>query len=106
MIKIGSQLTNKEVQQYKDLMLKFINVFAWSYTNLKSMLPEIVQHTILLFPNTKPIRQLQQLMNPRWQLIVKAKLERLLQASFVKPLDITDWKSPMILVKKKDLHVH
>ena len=77
-IKIRSQLTDKEVQQYKDLMLEFIDVFAWSYTNLKGMPPEIIQHTIPLFPDTKPIRQLQRRMNPRMQLIVKAELERLL----------------------------
>ena len=101
-IKIGSQLTNEEVQQYKDLMLEFIDVFAWSYTDLKGMPPEIVQHTILLFPDTKPIRQLQRRMNPRMQLIVKAELERLLQAGFIKPVEIIDWVSPMVLVKKKN----
>ena len=102
MIKIGSQLTDEEVQQYKALMLEFIHVFAWSYTNLKGMPPEIVQHTIPLFPYTKPIRQLQRQMNPRMQLIVKAKLERLLQASFIKPVEIIDWVSSMVLVKKKN----
>ena len=75
MIKIGSQLTDEEVQQYKALMLEFTNVFAWSYIDLKGMPPKIVQHTILLFPDTKPIRQLQGQMNPRMQLIVKAELE-------------------------------
>ena len=41
-------------------------------------------------------------MNPRLQLLVKAKLERLLQAGFIKPIEITDWISPMVLVKKKN----
>ena len=100
--KFGSQLTDEEVQQYKDLVLEFIDVFAWSYTDLKGMPPEIVQHTIPLFPDTKPIRQLQRRMNPRMQLIVKAELERLLQAGFIKPVEITDWVSPMVLVKKKN----
>ena len=94
MIKLGSHLTNEEVEQYKQLLLEFIDVFAWSYTNLKGMPPEIVQHTIPLFSDTKPIRKLQHRMNPRMQLIVKAELERLLQ--------ITDWVSPMVLVKKKN----
>ena len=101
-IKIGSQLTDKEVQQYKDLVLEFIDVFAWSYTDLKGMPPEIVQHTIPLFPDSKPIRQLQRRMNPRMQLIVKAVLEQLLQAGFIKPVEITNWVLPMVLVKKKN----
>ena len=88
MIKIGNQLTDEEVQQYKELMPEFINVFAWSYINLKGMPSEIVQHTIPLFSDTKPIRQLQRRMNPRMQIIVKAELERLLQAGFIKPVEI------------------
>ena len=102
MIKLGSHLTDEEVEQYRQLLLEFIDVFAWSYTDLKGMPPEIVQHTIPLFPDTKPIRQLQRRMNPRMQLIVKAELERLLQAGFIKPVEITDWVSPMVLVKKKN----
>ena len=102
MIKLGSYLTDEEVEQYRQLLLEFIDVFAWSYTDLKGMPPEIVQHTIPLFPDTKPIRQLQRRMNPRMQLIVKAELERLLQAGFIKPVEITDWVSPMVLVKKKN----
>ena len=77
-------------------------MFAWSYTDLKGMPPEIVQHTIPLFSDTKPIRQLQRRMNPRLQLIVKAELEQLLQAGFIKPMEITDWVSSMLLVKKKN----
>ena len=102
MIKLGSHLTDEEVEQYRHLLLEFIDVFAWSYTDLKGMPLEIVQHTIPLFPDTKPIRQLQRRMNPRMQLIVKAELERLLQAGFIKPVEITDWVSPMVLVKKKN----
>ena len=102
MIKLGSHLTDEEVEQYRHLLLEFIDVFAWSYTDLKGMPPEIVQHTIPLFPDTKPIRQLQRRMNPRMQLIVKAELERLLQAGFIKPVEITDWVSSMVLVKKKN----
>ena len=41
------------------------------------------------------------MMNPRLQLLVKAELKKLLQARFIKQVDITDWISPMVLVKKK-----
>jgi len=31
------------------------------------------------------------IMNPQLQLIVKAKFEKLLQAGFIKPIEITNW---------------
>ena len=64
MIKLGSHLTDEEVEQYRHLLLEFIDVFAWSYTDLKGMPPEIMQHTIPLFPDTKPIKQLQRIPSP------------------------------------------
>ena len=33
---------------------------------------------------------------------MKAELERLLNTEFIKPVEIMDWVSPMVLVKKKN----
>ena len=101
-IKVGSQLTNEEVHLYRLLILEFIDVFAWSYTDLKGIPPYVAQHTIPLIPDAKPIRQKERRLNPRMQLIVKTELEKLLAAGFIRPVEITDWVSPMVLVKKKN----
>lgn len=101
-IKVGSQLSKEEVAQYRDLVMEYRDIFAWSYKDLKGIPPEIVQHEIPLFPNAKPVRTKERRMNPRLQLIVKAELEKLLEAGFIKPVEITDWVSPMVLVKKKN----
>ena len=81
---------------------EFSDTFAWSYNELKGIPREMVEHRIPLIPGAKPIRQKERRMNPQLQLVVKAELERLLKAGFIKPVEITDWVSPMILVKKKN----
>jgi len=35
------------------------------------------------------------------QLVVKAELERLLQVGFIRPIELTNWLSHIMLVKKK-----
>jgi hypothetical protein len=102
LIKMGAQLTQDEIQNYKGLVLEFRDIFAWSYKDLKGIPPAIVQHSIPLIPGTQPVRQRERRMNPRLQLIVKAELEKLLEVGFIKPVEITDWVSPMVLVKKKN----
>ena len=62
----------------------------------------MVEHRILLIPGAKPVRQKERRMNPQLQLLVKVELERLLHAGFIKLVEITDWVSPMVLVKKKN----
>jgi hypothetical protein len=101
-IKIGSQLTDEEAEMYRALVMEYRDIFAWSYKDLKGIPPGVAQHTIPLIPGAKPVRQKERRMNPNLQLIVKAELERLLQVGFIKPVEITDWVSPMVLVKKKN----
>jgi len=80
---MGAQLTSGEIEKYKGLVLEFRDIFAWSYKDLKGIPREIVQHTIPLVPGAQPVRQKEQRMNPRLQLIVKAELEKLLEAEYL-----------------------
>ena len=59
---------------------------------------EMVEHRIPLILEAKSVRQKEKRMNPKLQLLVRAELEMLLQARFIKPVEIT--VSPMVIVKK------
>ena len=61
-----------------------------------------MEHRIPLIPGARPIRQNERRMNPQLQLLIRTKLERLLKVGFIKPVEITDWMSPMVLVKKNN----
>ena len=104
-IKMGSQLTEDEIDNYKALIREFPDVFVWSYLELKGVPPKFCQFTIPLFPGTHSICMKQQRMNPKLLLIVRAELEQLLEAQFIRPIEIIDWVSPMVLVKK-NLSLH
>ena len=77
-MKMGSKLEEKEIKEYSDLSDEFSDTFAWSYDEVKGIPREMVEHRIPLVPGSKPVRQKEMRMNLRLQLIVKAKLERLL----------------------------
>ena len=61
-----------------------------------------MEHRIPLIPDARPIRQNERRMNPRLQLLVKAESKTLLNVGFIKPVKITEWICPIILVKKKN----
>jgi hypothetical protein len=81
--------------------MEYRDIFAWSYKDLKGIPPKITQHIIPLISRTKPIQQKNRRLNPRMQLVVKAKLEQLLQACFILSIELTDWLSHIVLVEKK-----
>ena len=101
-MKMGSKLGDAEIKEYSELIDEFSDTFAWLYDELKGIPREMVEHRIPLIPGAKPVRQKERRMNPQLQLLVRAKLERLLQAGFIKPVEITDWVSLMVIVKKKN----
>ena len=101
-MKMGSKLEEKKIKEYSDLVDEFSDTFAWSYDELKGIPREVVKHRISLISCARPIRQKEREMNLQLQLLVRAELERLLKAVFIKPVEITDWVSSMVLVKKKN----
>jgi hypothetical protein len=80
----------EETKQYKDLMMEYRNIFAWSYKNFKGIPPDIIQHTIPLIPHIRLICQRECHMNVRLQLVVKVELEKLLKAGFIKLIKLTN----------------
>jgi hypothetical protein len=52
--------------------------------------------------NAQPIKQRQYKMNPNYALKVKEDLDKLLDAGFIYPIEITQWLSPLIIVPKKN----
>lgn len=51
LVKVRIQLTKDELTSYKSLIMVYMDVFAWSYKDLKSIPLEVAQHRIPLLPN-------------------------------------------------------
>jgi len=99
-IQVGLNLQPEERKQYKDLLRKYIHLFAFSYKDLREVTME--QHKIELLPNAKPIRAKQGRWNPRYSSMVKEELDKLLEARFIRPVETTKWVSPVVLASKKN----
>ena len=57
MIKIGKNASPQETKSIENLIREYKDVFAWTYDDLKSFDPAIIEHTIPLNEGAKPYRQ-------------------------------------------------
>ncbi len=57
---------------------------------------------IELMVNARPIKQRQYKMHPNYVLKVKEDLDKLLDARFIYPIEITQLLSPLVIVPKKN----
>jgi hypothetical protein len=99
-IQLGLDFRPEERIQYDDLLRKYIHLFVFNYKDLKGVTME--QHKIELLPNAKPIRTKQAKWNPKYTTMMKEELDKLLEAGFIRLVEIIEWVSPMVLVLKKN----
>ena len=59
------------------------------------------EHQIDLINGVAPIRQRQYRLNPKYSLMVKEEIDRLLEAGFIYPVSNSEWVSLIVVVPKK-----
>jgi hypothetical protein len=91
----------EEIQIYTDLFKEFHDVFAWSYEEMLGIDPKIVEHEITTYPDAKPVRKKLLPVNPKKEVAIKIEVEKLLKASFIYPIHLTQWVSNPVPVNKK-----
>lgn len=72
------------------------------YSNILGVDPKIVTHNIVLIPDAKPVKQKIQKIHPKVALLVKVKIEKLLDAGFIHPIDYSPWISNIVVVAKAE----
>ena len=98
---LANALDSKDKQSYVSLLSEFSDVFAWSPSDLTGISPRLGEHRIDLVEGAVPIRQRQYRLNPRYSLMVKEDINRLLEAGFIYPVVNSEWVSPIVVVPKK-----
>ena len=69
---------------------------------MKGIPLEVCQHHIILEEGAKPVRQRQCRLNPKYSLLVKEELDKLLDIGFIYPVPFSEWVSPIVIVPKKN----
>ena len=63
---------------------------------------ELIMHHLSIALGVKPVKQKLRKMDPHVALLVKAKLEKLLKANFIRAIDYAKWISNIVLVSKHE----
>ena len=100
-IYIGAICSPDEIKEYTEIFKEFHDIFAWSYEEMPSIDPCIVEHEINTYTTAKPVRQRLHAVNPRRASTIKAMIEKLLKSGFIYPIPLTEWVSNPIPLDKK-----
>ena len=100
-IHVGVSCSPSKLDSYRSLFREFRDVFAWSYEEMPGIDTSIVEHTINMYPDVKPVHQRLHHVHPKKAATIKAEVEKILRAGFIYPIPLTELVSNIVPVMKK-----
>jgi hypothetical protein len=100
-IKLSKTLSPKVKQDYVKLMKDFLDVFAWSYNDLKVYDTKVIQHVIPLKEDQKPFKQKLRRINPLLLLLIEKEVKKLFEAKIIVSLRFSKWVANLVPIRKK-----
>jgi hypothetical protein len=101
-LNINAKLDPSQQKQLIEMLKKHSLSFAWDYTNMKGIHPNLCTHHIYIKEDSQPIRQPQRRMNPALKDIVKEELQKLLDLNFIYPISDSKLVSLLVIVPKNN----
>ena len=101
-ISISWNLSEKEKAEIILLLKEFRDVFAWDYSEMIGLDLGLVVHTLNLDPEARPVAQLARVIHTKIEEQIVKEVQKLLAASFIKPIQHPRWLSNIVPVKKKN----
>ncbi len=75
-VNLGTDCTNDERVAFIRLFKEFKDIFFWTYDDLKTFDPNIMQHTIPIDPNIRPFQQKLRKIHPNLEPSIKKELRQ------------------------------
>lgn len=101
-INLGFGLAREEKLASIRLLKQYKNVFAWNYDDHKTYDTSIIQHTIPIIADEKPVQQKLRKIHSNLESQIKSELNKLLKAKIIFPIRHSRWVSNLVPVRKKN----
>jgi hypothetical protein len=63
---------------------------------------EVIEHKLGIDPSYKPVKQKERRYTPKRRETIRQKVNKLLEAGFIRPVDYPSWLTNPVLIEKPD----
>ena len=86
LVKLSKGLTEEQRIRYTDFLREFVDVFVWTYKDLKTYDTSVIEHKIPLKEEAKPFKQKLRQINPMLLPVMEREVKKLLDSQIIVPL--------------------
>lgn len=101
MASIGDYWHDQTVGHIADLLQEYQDLFLTKFTKMKGILRDLGVMKVPLREGAKPFKQCPYRLNPKYKEKVKQKLDKMLVAGIIEPVEESEWVGPMVVEDKK-----
>ncbi|XP_074323995.1 uncharacterized protein LOC141660915 [Apium graveolens] len=98
--KVGSQLSDEMKERLTRFLVKNLDVFAWSHSDMVGIDPGVICHRLNIFPNCTGIQQKHRPVSGERAIALKEEVDRLLKVGLIKESYYPEWLANPVLMKK------
>ena len=98
--KIGDYRDDDTIGKVAELLMEYQDMFPMKFSELKGIIGDLAVMCITLKPDACPVKQQPYQLNPKYKNKVKEEIEKMLVACIIKPVEQSDWVSPMVVQEK------
>ncbi|WP_271039623.1 reverse transcriptase domain-containing protein [Agrobacterium sp. ST15.13.040] len=99
--RIGKSLAKGDKENLVSFLLKNKDLFAYSPKDMPGVNPGIIQHSLKVSPEAKPIRQKKRSISAHKSNFVKTEVQRLLDAEVIREVKYPEWLSNVVIATKE-----
>jgi hypothetical protein len=101
-LEADAHLEKALAQEAEGLFWRYKDVFSWTYIDFKDLRPCMAPHYLELEKDVLHVYQADYWMTVHIANIVEQDIDKLLTASFFKPVEEATWLSPITIVPNKN----
>ena len=98
---VNSLLIEEERARLQEVLKANADVFAWTHSDMIGISPVNSSHKLNVLPSAKPVRQRVQRLHTDLHQIIRAEVDNLLKAGFIREVKYPEWLANVVVVQKK-----
>ena len=100
-IYLSSLMSSEEMNQLRLMLLKNMDVFAWSHSNMVGINLTVASHKLNIISAARSIRQKVRRFHPDRHQIIHMKVDNLLRVGCIREVKYPEWLANVVVVLKK-----
>lgn len=100
-VKIGDYWDDATVDKVVELLCKYRDLLPTKFSDLKCIIGDFRVMKVTLKLTVKPVKMRSYCLNPKYKEKVHLELENMLEVCIIKPMEESNWVSPIVVQEKK-----